>query len=173
MRKDFNSLFSLITRILFWVVSCSTCLLAQQPNSATKIIQDCEYTIVPELATITSIQLKIEKQKSIFKYDEHEVLFTFQPMQGNQLIPALQDQPIAFVLRAGALRVPIGPKYIEQFHVQEGSKYAMNILQTEDATCLETFRYESKALPNDLFEAGLDIPFYTIRSEFDTIKPNK
>ena len=85
-------------------------------------------------------------------------------MMGDRLIDELKGARIPFYLRSGSLKVPAGPKYIEQYKLKVGTKYAMNILQnTVKDACLEPFTYESKALRNDLFEADVDENLYNYK----------
>ncbi|BDS12020.1 hypothetical protein [Aureispira anguillae] len=131
-------------------------------NVRTKIVRDCEYEVLPGLAEVTSIEMLRPASESALKYDEHEVLFTFTPMEGGDLLEMLRDTDIEFVLRSRAVRVPVGPEYIKKKGLKVGTKYAMNLLQTKNRdACLERFTYESKALDNDLFEAYENIIDYT------------
>lgn len=131
-------------------------------NVKTKIVRDCEYQVLPGLAEVTSIQVVRPASESALKYDEHEVLFKFTPMEGGQILEMLRDQEIEFVLRSRAIRVPVGPEYIKAKGLKVGTKYAMNLLQTQNKdACLERYTYESKALDNDLFEAYENIIDYT------------
>ncbi|MFK7796397.1 MAG: hypothetical protein AB8E82_03010 [Aureispira sp.] len=147
----------------------STALVAQRGPSAsdgdnvrTKVVRDCEYEVLPGLAEVTSIQVLRPASESALKYDEHEVLFRFTPMEGGDMLEMLQDEDIEFVLRSRAVRVPVGPEYIKQKSIKVGTKYAMNLLQTRNReACLERYTYESKALDNDLFEAYENIIPYT------------
>lgn len=128
----------------------------------TKIVRDCEYEVLPGLAEVTSIEKVRDASKSALKYDEHEVLFRFTPMEGGELLEMLRDTDIEFVLRSRAIRVPVGPEYIKSKNLKVGTKYAMNLLQTRNRdACLELYTYESKALDNDLFEAYEHIIDYT------------
>lgn len=128
----------------------------------TKTVRDCEYDVLPGLAEITSIQVTRPAAQSSLKYDEHEVLFKFTPMEGGQILEMLRDSEIEFVLRSRAIRIPVGPEYIKTKNLKVGTKYAMNLLQTENKdACLERYTYESKALDNDLFEAYENIIDYT------------
>jgi hypothetical protein len=128
----------------------------------TKTVRDCEYDVLPGLAEITSIQVTRPASESSLKYDEHEVLFKFTPMEGGQILEMLRDSEIEFVLRSRAIRIPVGPEYIKAKNLKVGTKYAMNLLQTENKdACLERYTYESKALDNDLFEAYEYIIDYT------------
>lgn len=147
----------------------STALLAQKGPSAsdggnvrTKIVNDCEYEVLPGLAEVTSIEVIRPASQSSLKYDEHEVLFQFTPMEGGEMLEMLEDADIEFVLRSRAIRIPVGPEYLKQKNVKVGTKYAMNLLQTRNReACLERYTYESKALDNDLFEAYEHIIEYT------------
>lgn len=147
----------------------STALVAQRGPSAsdggnvrTKVVRDCEYEVLPGLAEVTSIRVIRPASESALKYDEHEVLFRFTPMEGGNMLEMLQDEDIEFVLRSRAVRVPVGPEYIKQKSVKVGTRYAMNLLQTRNReACLERYTYESKALDNDLFEAYENIIPYT------------
>ncbi|MGH1338893.1 MAG: hypothetical protein ACRBFS_22445 [Aureispira sp.] len=147
----------------------STALMAQRGPSAgdgdnvrTKIVRDCEYEVLPGLAEVTSVEVIRPASESALKYDEHEVLFRFTPMEGGEMLEMLQDEDIEFVLRSRAIRVPVGPEYLKQKSVKVGTKYAMNLLQTRNReACLERYTYESKALDNDLFEAYENIIDYT------------
>lgn len=135
-----------------------------EPTKRTKVVRECEYEIVPGLAEITSVKVKRTADKSVLEYDEHEVWFKFQPMEGDEVIEQIKDTEIEFVLRSGNLRVPVGPEYIEQFRIKEGTKYAMNLLQTRNReACMERFTYESKALTNDLFEADREDRLYNFK----------
>lgn len=128
----------------------------------TKIVRDCEYEVLPGLAEVTSIEMIRPASESSLKYDEHEVLFKFTPMEGGEILEMLRDTEIEFVLRSRAVRVPVGPEYLKSKNVKVGTKYAMNLLQTKNRdACLERFTYESKALDNDLFEAYEYIIDYT------------
>ncbi|WMX16856.1 MULTISPECIES: hypothetical protein [unclassified Aureispira] len=128
----------------------------------TKIVRDCEYEVLPGLAEITSIEKIRPASESALKYDEHEVLFKFTPMEGGEILEMLRDTEIEFVLRSRAIRVPVGPEYIKAKNLKVGTKYAMNLLQTRNRdACLELYTYESKALDNDLFEAYEHIIDYT------------
>lgn len=128
----------------------------------TKIVRDCEYEVLPGLAEVTSIEQVRPASESALKYDEHEVLFKFTPMEGGELLEMLRDTEIEFVLRSRAIRVPVGPEYIKAKNLKVGTKYAMNLLQTKNRdACLELYTYESKALDNDLFEAYEYIIDYT------------
>lgn len=134
-------------------------------NVRTKVVRDCEYEVLPGLAEVTSIQVIRPAAESALKYDEHEVLFKFTPMEGGDLLEMLQDEEIEFVLRSRATRVPVGPEYIKQKQVKVGTRYAMNLLQTRNReACLERYTYESKALDNDLFEAYENIIPFVKRS---------
>ncbi len=147
----------------------STALIAQRGPSAgdgdnvrTKTVRDCEYEVLPGLAEVTSIEVIRSASESALKYDEHEVLFKFTPMEGGDMLEMLQDTDIDFVLRSRAIRIPVGPEYLKQKNVKVGTKYAMNLLQTRNReACLERYTYESKALDNDLFEAYENIIEYT------------
>jgi hypothetical protein len=147
----------------------STALMAQRGPSAgdgdkvrTKVVRDCEYEVLPGLAEVTSIEVIRPASESALKYDEHEVLFRFTPMEGGEMLEMLQDEDIEFVLRSRAIRVPVGPEYLKEKNVKVGTRYAMNLLQTRNReACLERFTYESKALDNDLFEAYENIIDYT------------
>jgi hypothetical protein len=128
----------------------------------TKIVRECEYEVLPGLAEVTSIEVVRTAEESSLKYDEHEVLFKFTPMEGGEILEMLRDEEIEFVLRSRAVRVPVGPEYIKAKHLRVGTKYAMDLLQTKNRdACLERFTYESKALENDLFEAYEHIIEYT------------
>ena len=128
----------------------------------TKVVRDCEYEVLPGLAEVTSIRVTRTAAESSLKYDEHEVLFKFTPMEGGDLLEMLQDEEIEFVLRSRAIRVPVGPEYLKQKQVKVGTRYAMNLLQTRNRdACLERYTYESKALDNDLFEAYENIIDFT------------
>jgi hypothetical protein len=128
----------------------------------TKIVRDCEYEVLPGLAEVTSIEKVRAASESALKYDEHEVLFLFTPMEGGEVLEMLRDTEIEFVLRSRAIRVPVGPEYIKSKNLKVGTKYAMNLLQTRNRdACLELYTYESKALDNDLFEAYEHIIDYT------------
>lgn len=128
----------------------------------TKIVRDCEYEILPGLAEVTSIEVIRPAAESALRYDEHEVLFKFTPMEGGDILEMLRDEDIEFVLRSRAVRIPVGPEYIKAKGVKVGTKYAMNLLQTRNRdACLERYTYESKALDNDLFEAYEYIIDYT------------
>lgn len=134
-------------------------------NVRTKVVRDCEYEVLPGLAEVTSVQVIRPASESALKYDEHEVLFKFTPMEGGELLEMLKDEEIEFVLRSRATRVPVGPEYIKQKQVKVGTKYAMNLLQTRNReACLERYTYESKALDNDLFEAYENIIPYVKES---------
>jgi len=124
------------------------------PKKETKTVRGCEYEVLPGLAEITSVEVSQSADNSLLKYDEHEVLFTFTPMEGGDVLEILKDAEIEFVLRSRATRIPVGPEYIKQKNLKVGTKYAMNLLQTKNKeACLERYTYESKALDNDLFEA--------------------
>lgn len=131
-------------------------------NVRTKVVRDCEYEVLPGLAEVTSIEKVRNASESALKYDEHEVLFRFTPMEGGEVLEMLRDTDIEFVLRSRAIRVPVGPEYLKAKNVKVGTKYAMNLLQTKNRdACLELYTYESKALDNDLFEAYEHIIDYT------------
>lgn len=131
-------------------------------NLKTKTVRDCEYQVLPGLAEITSIRVVRLAEQSALKYDEYEVLFKFTPMENGQVLEMIRDSEIEFVLRNRAIRVPVGPEYIKRKGLKEGTRYAMNLLQTQNKdACLERYTYESKALDNDLFEAYENIIEYT------------
>jgi hypothetical protein len=123
------------------------------PTKRTKNVRGCEYQVVPGLAQITSMKVVRSAENSVLKQDEYEVYFKFEPMEGDEVIEQIKDTEIEFVLRSGNLRVPVGPEYIKEFRLKEGTRYAMNLLQTRNReACTELYTYESKALRNDLFE---------------------
>lgn len=168
---------------VIWAVTIcclfSITLMAQQHgpsvsdgnNIRTKIVRDCEYEVLPGLAEVTSIEVVRPASESALKYDEHEVLFRFTPMEGGEMLEMLKDEDIEFVLRSRAIRVPVGPEYIKQKNVKVGTKYAMNLLQTRNReACLERYTYESKALDNDLFEAYENIIEYTKEAYVQQLK---
>ncbi len=130
-------------------------------DKRTKTVRGCVYEVLPGLAEITSVKVSRKANKSVLKYDEHEVLFTFTPMEGGELLEMLKDSEIEFVLRNRATRIPVGPEYIKRKKLKVGTKYAMNLLQARNQeACLEQYTYESKILDNDLFEAEENIiPF--------------
>ena len=137
---------------------------ANDPIKKRKVVRGCEYDVVPGLATIEQIKVTKSSEQSILKYDEYTILFSFQPMLGDRLIDELKGAKIPFYLRSGSLKVPVGPKYIDQYRLKVGTKYAMNILQnTVEDACLEAYTYESKALRNDLFEADVDENLYNYK----------
>lgn len=147
-------------------LTCMDTIQAQGNSSdapvRTKVVRDCEYEVLPGLAKITSIQVTRPASESALKYDEHEVLFEFTPMEGGEMLEMLQDSEIEFVLRSRAIRVPVGPEYVKRKGLKVGTRYAMNLLQTRNRdACLERYTYESKALDNDLFEAYEHIIEYT------------
>ncbi len=148
-------------------------LLAQRnanktdPPKKTKTVRGCEYEIVPGLAQITSVKINRVAKNSLLKYNEHEVWFKFTPMEGDELIDQIKDTEIEFVLRSSTLRIPVGPEYIKDYRVKKGTKYAMNLLQTRDREACpgELYTYESKALPNDLFEADREDNLYLFKKK--------
>lgn len=153
-------------------LSITTSLLAQNgPNENTsttpqkKIVRGCEYEVLPGLAEVVSISKTRDASESSLKYDEHEVLFKFTPMEGGELLEMLKDTEIEFYLRSRAVKIPVGPEYIKAKQLRKGTRYAMNLLQTRNRdACLERYTYESKALDNDLFEAYDNIIDYTKES---------
>lgn len=166
MRKLYSGI--LATALSFCFVMPNSSFAQKGPSETsstkprTKIVRDCEYEVLPGLAEITSIKVVRTADQSSLKYDEHEVLFKFTPMEGGQVLEMLRDTEIEFVLRSRAIRVPVGPEYIKAKNMKVGTKYAMNLLQTENKdACLERYTYESKALDNDLFEAYENIIDYT------------
>lgn len=161
--------FGILATTIGFLSSIPTNMLAQKgpsegsaENVRTKIVRDCEYEVLPGLAEVTSIEVIRPASESALKYDEHEVLFKFTPMEGGEMLEMLRDADIEFVLRSRAIRVPVGPAYLKKKGVKVGTKYAMNLLQTKNRdACLERYTYESKALDNDLFEAYENIIDYT------------
>jgi hypothetical protein len=166
MRRLYSGILAIVLGAL---CSTPTDMIAQKGpsegtsgNVRTKIVRDCEYEVLPGLAEVTSIEKVRNASESALKYDEHEVLFRFTPMEGGEILEMLRDTEIEFVLRSRAIRVPVGPEYIKSKNLKVGTKYAMNLLQTKNRdACLELFTYESKALDNDLFEAYEHIIDYT------------
>lgn len=164
MRRLYSGILAATIGILFVMPSNMVAQKGPSDGSGgkTKIVRDCEYQILPGLAEITSVQVIRPASESALKYDEYEVLFKFTAMEGGQVLEMLRDAEIPFVLRSRAIRVPVGPEYIKTKGIKEGTKYAMNLLQTENKeACLERYTYESKALDNDLFEAYENIIDYT------------
>ncbi|WMX16859.1 hypothetical protein [Aureispira sp. CCB-E] len=152
----------IITSIFFilpmWGVAQSG-LSAIAPQ--TKTVRGCVYEVVPGLAEITKIEVSKGAAESVLNYDEHKITFQFTPMESDNLLTCLKENELEFTLRSNIAKIPVGPQYIQQKKLKEGTKYAMNILQTKDQkACLEQYVYESKALDNDLFEVKEQlIPF--------------
>jgi hypothetical protein len=120
----------------------------------TKIVRNCEYQVLKGLAEIKEVNKITDASESALGYDEYEVKFEFIPMEpGHKLLTTLSDGDFDFKLRSGYDRIPVGPEYVKHYHVRKGLKFAMNFLQTRNNECREKYTYESKGLPNDLFEA--------------------
>lgn len=120
----------------------------------TKIVRGCEYQVLKGLAEIKEVNKITDAEESALGYDEYEVKFNFIPMEpGHKLLTTLSDESFEFKLRSGYDRVPVGPEYIKHYHVRKGLKFAMSFLQTRNGECREKYTYESRGLPNDLFEA--------------------
>lgn len=120
----------------------------------TKIVRGCEYQVLKGLAEIKEVNKITDAAESALGYDEYEVKFDFIPMEpGHKLLTTLSDESFEFKLRSGYDRVPVGPEYIKHYHVRKGLKFAMSFLQTRNSECREKYSYESRGLPNDLFEA--------------------
>jgi len=137
-----------------------------EPQKEIKTVNGCDYEVVPGLAKVTAIELRTPKEESILKYNEYDVWFTFEPMEGDELIEPIQDTEIEFVLRSGNMRIPVGPEYLEEFRIKKGTRYAMELLQTRNRdACTELYLYESKALRNDLFEADRGDNLYNYKKK--------
>ena len=120
----------------------------------TQIFRGCYYEVLPGLAEIVEVNLQKKAVDSKWNYDEHEVLFKFNPMEGHQLIDLLKDTLLPFVLYHRGEKIPVGPAYLEKKNVRVGTRYSMIFYQKKDGeACTERYAYTSKGLDNDLFEA--------------------
>lgn len=118
-----------------------------------KIIRGCYYEAVPGIATIVAIQKGTLAQESILNYDEHKVLFEFQPQEGYAVLETLKDSILEFGLYHKGTKIKVGPAYLKQKQVTIGAEYEMTLYQKrEDQICSEQYTYESESLDNDLFE---------------------
>jgi hypothetical protein len=125
-----------------------------------RVVRNCEYEVLRGLGEIMSITKTKDKSESLLGHDEYVVKFNFTPMEpGHKLMTTLQDQEFELYLRSSNIKVPIGPKYIEHYKVIKGLKFAMEFLQSRDE-CNDKWLYESRGLPNDLFEAQDKIADY-------------
>ena len=125
-----------------------------------RTVRNCEYEVLRGLGEIMSITKLKDKSESILGHDEYVVKFKFIPMEpGHKLMTTLQDEEFELYLRSSNIKVPIGPKYIEHYKVIKGLKFAMEFLQSRDE-CNDKWLYESRGLPNDLFEAQDKIADY-------------
>ncbi|BDS12019.1 hypothetical protein [Aureispira anguillae] len=119
----------------------------------TKIFRGCYYEVVPGLAEIVAIHKIKTADESMWGYDEYQVLFHFIPAEGHDLLTALRDTTLEFLLYSRGDKIRVGPAYLEQKSVCIGTRYAMTLYQKRDAQiCTERYAYESKILSNDLFE---------------------
>jgi len=111
-------------------------------NKNTKIVQGCLYEVVPGLAEITTLEMVKSAKESLLDYNEHKVLFKFEPMGSVELLPCLKELELEFTLKSNNTKIPVGPQYIQQKGIKVGTRYAMNILQIKDkAACLEPKQY--------------------------------
>lgn len=125
-----------------------------------RMVRNCEYEVLRGLGEIMSVTKTKDKSESILGHDEYVVKFKFIPMEpGHQLLQTLQDQEFELYLRSSNIKVPIGIKYIEHYKVIKGLKFAMEFLQSRNE-CSDKWLYESRGLPNDLFEAQDKIADY-------------
>jgi len=126
----------------------------KKANLETKTIRGCDYQVLKGLAEITAVEKVKDKAESALRHDEYSVKFKFVPMEeGHVLMGSLQDQELEFVLRSGWDKVPVGPKYLEHYYVRKGLKFAMQFMQNRKGECKEKYTYESRGIPNDLFES--------------------
>lgn len=147
---------SFISCMLLSFCFCSQAAWAQG-NSTAKATKtrmgDCDYTVIAGLAEVTKVEKIVDKAESFLGYDEYEVLFKFIPKDGGQLLGTLRDQELEFLLNAKGEKIHVGPKYIKQYQVRQGTKYAMKFLQ--NPACEEKYRWaDFGGLPNDFSEAG-------------------
>lgn len=120
----------------------------------TKIIYGCYYEVLPGLAEVVAVNLQKKAIDSKWSYDEYEVLFKFNPMEGHQLIEVFQDTALPFFLYHRGEKIPVGPAYLQKKNVRVGTRYSMVFYQKKDKeACTERYTYTSKGLDNDLFEA--------------------
>ena len=141
-------------------------------QTKTKIVRGCEYDVLPGLAEVSSIRTIKKAADSKWKYDEHEILFRFIPMEGQELLDNLKEMELSFVLHHRGEKIPAGPDYIKQKNVRVGTRYAMTLYQKEDITaCTEQYSYESKSLSNDLFEAFPPRPYFaSLKAKLDKME---
>ena len=119
----------------------------------TAILRGCYYEVIPGWAEITSIEPCLSAKESLYNYKEHQVLFTFDPHEGYDLLDKLKDGTLEFMLYHRGAKVYVGPAYIQQKGLQIGKRYAMKLYQKrEGQICTKQYTYTSEVLDNDLFE---------------------
>ena len=150
-----------LSLLVFGLATATSNVSAQgnktKPNKT--VINDCEYTVLSGLAEVTKVEKIVDKENSLLGYDEYEVFFVFTPKDGGSLLGTLRDQEIEFLLNAKGEKIHVGPKYLKQYQVRKGTKYAMKFMQ--GPTCEEKYRWaDYGGLPNDFSEAADKIDDY-------------
>lgn len=122
------------------------------PKAVKTRLGECEYQVLAGLAEVVRVEKVTDKEASPLQYDEYAIFFKFIPKEGGELMSTLRDQEIEFFLRGGGEQIRVGPQYIKQYQIRQGTKYAMKFLQSP--LCEEKYRFgDQGGLPNDLFEA--------------------
>ena len=146
-----------ITTMMALVCGWSVLGTAQTPNPKVEKIMEkvdeCNYEVVLGLAEIVSVEKIVDAADSPLAYDEYDVKFVFHRMEGNELLPSLNGQELPFYLKYKNYDLRVGPDYIKSYQVRKGLKFSMKMLQNRDGTCAQKYVYDSRGIPNDLFEA--------------------
>lgn len=137
---------------LCFVVLLNSWQSEAQELQQTEQVAGVKYQVINGLAEVMAINRHCTAAESALGYEEYEVQFRFLPMDEVALIPILENKVFSFQLHHRNLSLRVGPAYLDKMRLKTGTKYAMQLFQT-DRLNVKPYFFRSKALELDLFEA--------------------